>query len=156
MLDLAARLALQGAVRVLDGGNCFNVYHITRSIRRQTTDLSGVLGRISLSRAFTCYQMAALLAETPGSSCPTLIPDLLATFYDEAVRLEESQRLLRFCLQHLRRLSYGAPVIASASPPRPVCTGRGGLLDLLQEAAGQLWMAEPLPDAPPVLRLFEE
>jgi hypothetical protein len=48
---------------------------------------------VRLSRAFTCYQMLALLAETPAGGPPTLVLDLLDTFYDESVPLHESRRL---------------------------------------------------------------
>ena len=105
MLDLAAQLAAHGPLRVLDGGNQFNVYPVARSIRRHTPDLNAALQRIFLSRAFTCYQMAVMLNETAAAPVPTLALDLLATFYDENVTLIESQRLLRGCLDQLHRMS---------------------------------------------------
>ena len=37
MLELSARLSLAGEVRVLDGGNRFNVYPVARAARRYTT-----------------------------------------------------------------------------------------------------------------------
>ena len=51
MLDLAAQLAAHGPLRVLDGGNQFNVYPVARAIRRRTSDLNAALQRIVLSRA---------------------------------------------------------------------------------------------------------
>src|SRR5512146_2960645 len=92
MLDLAARLAVGGPVRVLDCGNRFNVYPVARAIRSRTGSLQAALQRIHLARAFTCYQVLALLEEAPDESTPTLVLDLLATFYDEDVKLPETQR----------------------------------------------------------------
>ena len=116
MLELAARLSTAGAVRVLDGGNRFNVYPVSQGIRRLTGNVYPCLERISLARAFTCYQMLALLEETPAIDAPTLLLDFLATFNDESVPLPESQRLLEVCLPHFRRLSARAPLVISAKP----------------------------------------
>lgn len=140
MLDLAARLAVGGPLRVFDCGNRFNVYPVARAIRSRTADLSQALGRIRLARAFTCYQVMALLEEAADEAVSTLVLDLLATFYDEDVRLPESQRLLRRCLVQLRRLGQAAPVIISARPPKPIVYAeRIGLLEALRTAAGTVW-----------------
>jgi hypothetical protein len=159
MLDLAAHLAVAGPVRVLDCGNQFNVYPVARAVRRQTSRLSEALGRIHLARAFTCYQVLALLEETPAEGAPTLVFDLLSTFYDEDVRLPESQRLLRICLAGLRRLSQAAPVIVAARPPKPIVYAeRVVLLEALQSAVSTVWetVAEALPgQPPPSLPIFE-
>ncbi|HEY59494.1 MAG TPA: hypothetical protein G4N92_02235 [Anaerolineae bacterium] len=152
MLELAARLAVAGRLRVLDGGNCFNVYPVARAVRRRTAELQAALARIQLARAFTCYQMAVMLAEVPCDGVPTLVIDLLATFYDENVSLAETRRLLDTSVHHLRRMSKRAPVVVSAKPPAPICPERGVLLEELQDAASQSWQMEPLPaPAPPML-----
>jgi len=146
MLDLAAELAAHGPLRVLDGGNQFNVYPVARAIRRQTPDLNAALQRIILSRAFTCYQMVVMLDEAAAApfSVPTLALDLLATFYDENVTLVESQRLLQGCLGQLKRLSQRVPVIVSARPPAPICQERAVLLDQLRQVTTQIWETQEL------------
>jgi len=132
--EFTARLASRGSVRVLDGGNCFNAYQVSRILAHslssassgskpghQPSDLHTALERIHVARAFTCYQVHTLLAETPCSPHPTLVLDLLSTFYDESVTLNESQRLVNDCLYHLRRLSEKAPVVVSTRPhKRPI------------------------------------
>lgn len=171
MLDLTARMALRKpsgvcSIRVVDGGNLFNAYEVARAICRQMTaqaeasqgpgygDLSmdGALRRIHLSRAFTCYQMVTLLEGTPLDATPTCLLDLLSSFYDEAVRLEESQRLLQVCLAAIRRLSDQAPVIVSIRPVEPRHADRACLFESLQAAAGQVWeqkvIPAPLPPQP--------
>lgn len=145
MLEMAARLSLGDAVRVLDGGNRFNVYPVASALRRMTGDIYPCLERITLSRAFTCYQMLTLLEETPVIEAPTLLLDFLATFYDESVRLEESLRLLDACLPHMRRLAGMAPLLISAKPVPPVCPERAGLVEGLRGAVDQSWVMEPVP-----------
>jgi hypothetical protein len=155
MWDLIARLVCQGALRLLDGGNRFDVYRcnlaIGHALGGQTADLPAALERIHLRRAFTCYQLVALLKETPTQPVPTLVLDLLSTFYDENVSAAESLRLLRICLAHLQRLNRLAPVAISVRPGPP--DSRPELLEAVLEAAGQVWTLEPNLPAPPP-RLF--
>ncbi len=145
MLELAARLAAGGALHVLDGGNRFNVYPVAKALRRLTVHLDDALERITLSRAFTCYQMLALLQETPARPRPTLLIDFLATFFDESVTLKEARRLLGACLPHLKLLSVPAPLIISVKPPAPIAAARQPLIDQLQQVVDQSWAFEPLP-----------
>jgi hypothetical protein len=68
MLELAARLAVEQPLRVLDGGNRFNVYPVAKAVRRRTARLEEAMGQIILSRAFTCYQLQALLEMLQASA----------------------------------------------------------------------------------------
>lgn len=143
MLDFTARLALRGPVRVLDTGNRFDPYRVSRAIRRQTHLLDAALDRILIARAFTCYQVIALLQQTPAGPQPTLIFDLPATFYDESVSYVESYRLLQIAVQSLQRLRGGGPVIVSA---RALPEGeRSGLMKLLRQTADLVLMPEVQP-----------
>jgi hypothetical protein len=155
MWELIARLACRGALRLLDGGNRFDVYRcnlaIAQALDGQTADLPAALERIHLARAFTCYQLVALLKDTATQPIPTLILDLLSTFYDENVSAAESLSLLRACIAHLQRLNQLAPVAVSVRPS-PL-DSRPELLEVLLEAADRVWTLEPsLPEPPP--RLF--
>lgn len=133
MLDLTAVLALRGRVRVIDGGNTFDPYAVARAIRRRTHRLDEMFSRVTVARAFTCYQAIYLLEQTPATRRPHLVCDLTATFYDEAVTYDESYRLLRVAVNELRRLSRRAPVVVSV---RPAPHGeRSGLLRLLKDTA---------------------
>jgi hypothetical protein len=109
------------------------------------------LERIQLARAFTCYQMVALLKQTTARPVPTLVLDLLSTFYDESVPAVESRRLLQACILQLQRLNNRAPVAISVRPGLP--GNRPELLDALQSAASQVWALEPYVPDPPA-RLF--
>jgi hypothetical protein len=152
MLDLAARLAQGTHLSLVDGGNCFHPYQCSRAVGRLLRpgqSLKGQLERIHIARAFTCYQMLTLLAELPEARSPLLVLDLLATFYDESVPAAEAVRLLEECTAHLHRLSASAPVVASLRPGRPgaLAGERGALLEIMQAAAGRVWILEP-PAAP--------
>ena len=127
-----ARLALNGPLRVLDGGGRFNPYSLGRPLRRLTPQVAEAMKRIHIQRAFTCYQMAALLDElcvyddgavpfpvggTPA--VPLLALDLLNTFHDEDVAAPERRRLLAGGLARLNSLSKIVPVAVTASLPGP-------------------------------------
>ncbi len=162
MLETAARFSLRGPVRVLDGGNHFNAYIVARSIRRFTADIDTALARISLARAFTCYQMEALLSaaalqnhhSSPQAQLPvTLVFDLLATFYDENVNLIERQRLLMLCQRYFKAMSARSPLLISLRPAQPARPDQQSLLDEMLAFVDNIWQAEtPVPAAMP--RLF--
>ncbi len=95
MLDLAARLALHGPLYVLDCGNRSDMYRVARTLRFLTHDPVAMLRNIRLSRAFTCYQVVALLEKlSPDAGVPVLILDLQSTFMDENVQMEECKRFV--------------------------------------------------------------
>jgi hypothetical protein len=163
MLALAAHLAVSNALRVLDGGNRFNAREVARLLRHlNAPDLYRALGGIQVRRAFTCYQMTALLEDTPPSSQPNLAIDLLDTFYDESAPLPERRSLIERCMQQLRNLSSQAPTVASVRPPKPSHTDPTGLLEIVQNGSDLLWLPEEetavpgskrRPSGPP-LKLF--
>ncbi len=150
LLAAAGRLACRGPITILDGGNRCNVYTLARAVGGRPEALE----RITLSRAFTCYQMAALLEDTPAGTAPIILLDLLSTFYDETVSAFERRRLLNGCLTHLRRLSQGAGVVVSVCTPRIASPENDALLAALRAGADGVWSPAPaLPIAEPK-RLF--
>jgi len=141
--ETAARLALAGQVRVLDCGNRFNVYPVAKAVRRLTTEMDPVLDRILLSRAFTCYQVLALLRqETSPKPAPILVVDLLATFLDENIPLAESRRLLDHSLYEIERLSQAAPVLITVKPLLTLSADRASLLEVLIQTATAVYRLE--------------
>jgi hypothetical protein len=171
LLAAATVLAARGAeVRLFDGGNSFDGYFVARLARRLSSAPEAVLGRLRLSRAFTCFQLAELIETAPAALSPLFVLDLLATFYDESVPLRDSERLLSTTLTHLKRLAASGPVIVGARQPRTLATPQpsaegsatGGavrerwvLLDRLQAAADHSWMLRtPAVEQPIQPRLF--
>lgn len=151
MLALAAQLTLCGPVRIFDGGNQLDVYQIAQSLRRRSAQVEMLLEQVRLSRAFSCYQMSALLQNAAPDSAPLLVFDLAATFYDENVSLKEAQRLLKNAAAHLRRLSQSAPVTVGVRPPR-VNPQRVVLLEILRTAA-DVWEVSPQEPSPGTTQL---
>ena len=156
MLALAARLAWRGPLQVLDAGNRFNAYQVARFLRGDgAEDFRQALDRIRVARAFTPTQMLALLQATPASKDPTLVLDLLSTFYDESLPFSERQRTLLGCILELKQLSSAAPVVVSVRPPPPSEPDPLGFIDLLQEQADQVYFFEEIarPVQPPLFSL---
>ncbi len=151
MTLLAARLAVSGRVRLLDAGNGFDGYGLARQLRQQTSYWQAALERVSVARAFTCYQVETLLTDSVADPSPVLVINLLDTFYDENVKLVERLRLLEVSLAQLRRLCRAAAVAVSTCQTAPDQPAE--LLEKLEGASAQVWSyTEPQPLEP--LRLF--
>jgi hypothetical protein len=141
---------MPAGVRVLDGGNRFNAYTVARIARGRPE----VLNRITVSRAFTCHQVLALLESTAAGPAPFVVLDLLRTFYDESVPAGERKRLLRACMAQLERLEQAAGGLVSVHPPAIASPGAVELLRLLQQAAQSTYFVQNPPALPEALRLF--
>ncbi len=116
MLDLAARLSLRGPVYLLDCGNRSDMYRVARTLRSLTDDPVAVLRNIRLSRAFTCYQVVALLEKiNSGVPVPVLVLDLLSTFMAESVQVNERQYAFNRALHTVNTAAHSAPVIVMQS-----------------------------------------
>ncbi len=139
-------------VHVLDGGNRFNGYTLARAARGRVE----LLNRITVARAFTCFQLLALLESTPASDGPFIILDLLRTFYDESVAAGERKRLLRGCIVQMQRLEQAGGGLASVHPPALPSPAAVELLGMLQAAAGDTFFIQPASPAalPEQIRLF--
>lgn len=150
LLEIIAHLAERSGLRILDGGNRFNAYTVARAARGNPD----VLDRITVSRAFTCYQVLSLLESTPALHLPFVVLDMLNTFYDESVRLRERRHILTACLAHLERLSQAAAGVVSAHPSKVPTLETVALFDHLQASAGEVYTLQPAETPPPPLRLF--
>ena len=122
------------------------MYAVARLIRPYTADPVSVMRNIRLSRAFTCYQVLAMIQATARHpmSGPLVLLDLLATFLDEDVKLKDSQRLLAHSLDLLTQLSHQVPVVISTRPIPSIAENRNILLEELKACADVCW-EEPLP-----------
>ena len=155
LLIMFTLLAARGETpRLFDGGNRFDGYFVARLARRLTPQPRAVLSRMRLSRAFTCFQLAELIENTPtepqadrngppADSSPLFVLDLLNTFYDESVPPRDVERLLDRVIARLKRLAAVGPVIVGAGEPQSLVKERWGLLDQLQAAADLTWMLRP-------------
>ena len=141
LLAMYTLLASRGESPVLlDGGNRFDGYFVARLARHLSPQPHTALKRMRLSRAFTCFQLAELVAACPAAPAPLFVLDLLNTFYDESVPIREVERLLANVIAHLKRLAAVGPVIVGAQEPRARVEERWQLLDQLQAGADSAWM----------------
>lgn len=147
MLDLAARLSMNGPLYLLDCGNRSNMYRVAKTLRTLTSDPVAILKNIRLSRAFTCYQVTALLEKLASGTkrAPVLVLDLLTTFMDESVQPAESRMLFDHVLENLLWLSQSVPVVVSAKPLLSISSPRFALLEELKSHASQVWEESVLP-----------
>src|SRR4030067_424411 len=110
LLSMATLLAARGeAPRLFDSGTRFDGYFVARLARRLTDKPHAVMGRLRLSRAFTCFQLAELIESTTPDGSPLFVLDLLSTFYDESVPLRDVERLLGETLPPLQWLGASPP-----------------------------------------------
>lgn len=146
-MTLIAELGLRGAVTIMDGGNRYRPYQVSTLLRRRTVEINTVANRVRSRRAFTCYEMNTLLADTPSLQQPYIILDLLNTFYDDHVPAHEARRLLDSCLEQIQRLLVSAPVVVTLAPP--LVEDRKFLLEQVCRLADEVLIKE-LPAGLPV------
>lgn len=156
LLMLAAAVGCTQPVTILDCGNRADMYAVARNLRLFTRDPVSALQRIRVSRAFTCYQIAALLRETaiaPGE--PLFLPDILAAFFDDEVKPRDAARLFQKSLQHIKSISETSPVLVTVRPVPSQASGKAFLLDYLVQASHVVFescaVLTPLQDIQPSL-----
>jgi hypothetical protein len=99
-----------GRISLLEGANRFHPYRVGEVGRQVGADPGEVLERIRLARAFTAYQLVALVdawSAEARRARPTLLVahELPALFANEDVREEEREPLLRHVATTLRALA---------------------------------------------------
>lgn len=129
LLRLCAKIALTRKVRILDCGNRSDMYAVAKTLRPLTTDPATAMARVRLSRAFTCYQVEALLASNRSvlsndlpKDTPVIVLDLLATFLDESINDQEIRRLFHESINHLQYIAQHTVVFIGISPIPTVAT----------------------------------
>ena len=157
-----ARLAGLGSpLYVVDGDNSFRSYLISRYARVMRLDPRLALAHVQVSRAFTCYQLAAIVeclsqradtadgvgTDSVGVDCAGIVClGLLGTFYDEDVAWSEAERLLQEVIAHLKSLAKRRLVLVTVRPPSSKARNRQGLIQTLMQQAD---VVQVLPLDPP-------
>jgi hypothetical protein len=125
-------------VTLVDGSNRFDLYGLAEFARRTaggrcTPD--ELLRNIFISRAFTCYQMEAVITERLPAFVRTkqspvvLIFGLLDTFYDEQAPLWDVRSGVQRMTQALQELKRdGVSILVASTDVGPVPPARRGLL----------------------------
>jgi hypothetical protein len=107
----------------IDGGNTFRLYQITRLARLHQLDPKQALDRIYISRAFTAYQMTALILqklEDAVKACNAklvIISDIAAMFLDKDVPEEEAKSIYSQVITRLSNFAREQHAITVATYP---------------------------------------
>ena len=114
---VAGWIAAQGIeIVVLDGANRFDPYAVSFFARRRWISPETLLKKIRIARAFTCYQMSALMGEKlaaflkgeavrQGLKPKVILLGPLTTFLDEDVSEREVSPLLERSLKKVDALA---------------------------------------------------
>ena len=149
-LTAAAHALLKDVpITLVDGTNRFDVYYLAEFARRQRPDPGRILEHIFVSRAFTCYQMEAVITERLPAflkkkrSPIAIIFGLLDTFYDEQAPLFEVQASLQRIIAALRQLKQdNIAVLLASLDVRLASPERNSLFPKLRAAMDQVYTVE--------------
>ncbi len=159
-LNVAARgLAAGVPMTLIDGTNRFDVYYIAEFARRLADRQPPALRRspeeflrnLYISRAFTCFQMEAVLTDRLPAflreqrSPVVVIFGLLDTFYDEQAPFHEVRAGLQRIIATLRALKERNVALLLASLDlRPASGERKMLLPTLAAAMDRVYRVESM------------
>lgn len=173
----ADRLLAGEPVLYVEGAHTFDPYLISRLARCNGVAPAALLARLHRSRAFTCQEMERLIVEQLAPALHAhrtrvvILSDLLATFYDETVPVEETIRLAQGIFRALRTLAQrGYHMLALCPPPPPQVRSdhrrnelsasfhahADRLIRVEEDAGGLSLREEHPPDMPKTWRILRE
>jgi hypothetical protein len=134
VVSLASLLCVRGQLPVqlgglgsnvvfVDGGNTFQLYHVARLARLHRLDPKQALERIYIYRAFTAYQMTALVLEKLRETVKrydaklVVISDIASFFLDKDVAEIEARRVYNQVTAYLQNFARENNVILVATYP---------------------------------------
>jgi len=123
---------LNSEVLFIDGGNSFNPYFVAEVARRWTLNPRGVLEKIFVSRAFTAYQLSALILEKLDEFLEKrdvdliFVSDIASLFMDSDIPKTEAHDLFMKVCQKLADVAKGRRKIILATY-RPDRSSRRGV-----------------------------
>jgi hypothetical protein len=131
---------LSSTVIFIDGGNTFRLYHISRLAQIHHLDPKQTLDRIFLARAFTAYQMTAILMERLNDAVEKyhakviIVSDIAGLFLDKDIPDEEARRVFSQVVASLQSFVREKQIILIATYPPRQNNSRNAYL---QTVAGQ-------------------
>jgi len=158
---------LNSKVVYIDGGNTFDPYTVSAIAQEYCLKPNSVLEKIFVSRAFTAYQLTALVFEKLEEALKkyrsklVVVSDIAGLFLDRDVPKIEGRDIFFKMTQHLSHLASGRRAIVVASYfPRPysirslflesVLYGRASTVVGLKESRGVLkFVLESHPSVEP-------
>jgi len=112
---------LDSSAIYVDGGNSFNPYEISAIAREYDADPKSTLERVFISRAFTAYQLSAIVSETLEDALKRYKPKLIliskitSLFLDQDVPAKEALELFKKMTLHLSDLALKRNIIIAAT-----------------------------------------
>lgn len=120
--QLPAQLGgLSSSVVFVDGGNTFRLYQVARLAQLHQLDPKQVLDKIYISRAFTAYQMTALIMERLQDAVErfnaklVVISDIAGLFLDKDIPDEEARRVFSQVTAYLQHFASENQVVLVAT-----------------------------------------
>lgn len=152
LLSIRAQLptpfgGLASNVIFIDGANTFRLYQTTRLARLCQLDPKQVLDRIYISRAFTAYQMTALILKQLEEVAKTydakliLVSDIAAMFLDKDVEEQEAKRIYSQVTNRLQNFSRETQTIVIATYPPHDESPRNNYLQAITSARANVVLA---------------
>ncbi len=139
---LAGWMTLHGrTVLYVDGANAFDPYILSALAREAGQPPKAVLQRLHLSRAFTCHQFEALIADRLPGAIAHFRPGLVVIsgwshlFHDENVPAREAFRLFQNTAGRIHALAEAGQPILATHPLEPVTPRLQSLGETLARAA---------------------
>jgi hypothetical protein len=128
LLCVRAQLPIQlgglgSSVVFVDGGNTFQLYHIARLARLHRLDPKQTLEHIYISRAFTAYQMTALILEKLKEIIKqydaklAIISDIAGFFLDKDIAETEARRVYNQVTAYLQNFAKENQIMLVATYP---------------------------------------
>lgn len=121
----------------VDGGNTFRLYQVARLAQLHQLNPREVLERIYISRAFTAYQMTALIMEKLKETAKkydaklVIISDIAGFFLDKDIPDEEARRIFSQVNAYLSTFAKENQLILIATYPPHQDTRRNNFLHTL-------------------------
>ena len=121
----------------IDGGNTFRLYQVARLAQLHQLDPKQALERIYISRAFTAYQMTALILDKLKESVSrfdaklAIISDIAGFFLDKDVPEDEARRVYSQVTSYLSNFAKENQIILIATYPPHQETRRNNFLHAL-------------------------
>jgi len=117
----------------IDGGNTFRLYQVARYAQLHQLDPKQTLERIYLSRAFTAYQMTALILEKLKETVKrydakvVIISDIAGFFLDKNVQEYEARRVYSQVIAYLSNFAKENGIVLIGTYPPHQQTKRNSI-----------------------------
>ena len=115
---------LDAASVFIDGGNTFDLYHVSTYASMLELNRDTILRRIKVSRAFTCYQLVNLVVEKlpklllEEKAGLVVVANLLDMFMDPEIDWAEAKRTINFLSGRLARLAREEDIVLVVTCPK--------------------------------------